>query len=168
MQLQTGRTALRSAQGQGGAAGLSLVTVILIYSLISVTAASLSTKILSPENNTIIDTQDKNLTITCKAETRWLRFHNIYWLVNDTFVEDAYPDSRVTEHSKGITRGKTVEQILEFGPLEVKDFRTTFTCVVQDPSGGDIRRLTLVPEKSDISKVRIIVKKDGRKRDPER
>ncbi|XP_069828002.1 interleukin-18-binding protein [Dendropsophus ebraccatus] len=167
MQLPAGRTRLCSAQGQGRVGGLSLLTALLIYSLINVTAAMRRPKIIYPTNTTIISREGEALSVPCTAETTYQRFHNVYWLVNGTFVEDVYPDGRVTEKTAGPKpsnqRNFTVTQTLEFRTLQPEDFRNTFTCVVQDPSGGDQKRLRF--KLLDDKRVKITFRKH---RDPER
>ncbi|KAM4047434.1 interleukin-1 receptor type 2-like isoform 2-T2 [Anomaloglossus baeobatrachus] len=120
-----------------------------------------SPKILHPKDNTVITKEGEGLNIQCRARTKYQRFHNIYWLVNNTFVEDAYPDGRVSERSGGLLAvHMTVEQALNFTLMEPEDFRTTFTCVVQDPSGSDMKNFILSPE--DNGCIRLIEVKDRR------
>ncbi|KAG9465885.1 hypothetical protein GDO78_017589 [Eleutherodactylus coqui] len=111
-------------------------------------------KILQPANNTVITLEDKSLEILCEAQSKWATLHSIYWLVNNTFVEDAYPDGRVTEQ-----RGEAVEQMLRFRPLQLEDFHNKFTCVVQDPSGRAVKHFNL---KQELDGIRLIEKEDRR------
>ncbi|XP_073404449.1 interleukin-18-binding protein [Dendrobates tinctorius] len=153
-----GMTERGSAQGLLRILGSSLFSTLLIYTLINMTVAS--PKILYPADNTVITMDGKRLQLLCSAQTKYARFHNIYWLVNKTFVEDAYPDGRVSEESGGaLAVNRTVKQTLNFTSLQPEDFRTTFTCVIVDPSGTDMRNFSLIPE--DEGHVRLIaVKKD--------
>ncbi|XP_044142457.1 interleukin-1 receptor type 2-like isoform X1 [Bufo gargarizans] len=147
MQLLAGRTGLGSAPGPGRAHCRSLVSLLLIHCLINIAAALKSPQILLPANDTVISKEGDSLRIECRAQTRWPRLHNVYWLVNNMFVEDVYPDGRVTEQSGGaLAVNRTVEQTLEFTTVQSEDFGNTFTCVVQDPSGTDVKHFNLNPE----------------------
>ncbi|XP_056417033.1 interleukin-1 receptor-like 2 [Hyla sarda] len=164
MQRPAGRTGLGSAQGRGRVIVLSTA----LYSLISVTAASYTPQIINPKNDSIINKKDEGLTISCSANTTFEKFHNVYWLVNGTFVEDVYPDGRVTEKTGKVTPGKskrhfTVVQTLEFTRTQAEDFTNTFTCVVQDPAGADKKRFKLKAD--DEKHVRIMLIKNRKQRD---
>ncbi|XP_069496411.1 interleukin-18-binding protein isoform X2 [Ambystoma mexicanum] len=54
-------------------------------------------RITSLTNRTISVNTETQFQITCKANCSWESFHLIYWLVNSSFVEDLYPDGRVSE-----------------------------------------------------------------------
>ncbi|XP_077156010.1 interleukin-18-binding protein [Ranitomeya variabilis] len=165
MQLPMGRTERGSAQGLERILGSSLFSTLLLYTLINMTVAS--PKILHPADNTVITKDGKSLQILCSAQTKYTRFYNIYWLVNKTFVEDAYPDGRVTEQSgAALAVNMTVKQTLNFTSLQPEDFRTTFTCLVVDPSGTDMRHFSLFPEND--GDIRLIVIRDDEEPKQER
>ncbi|XP_069059842.1 interleukin-18-binding protein [Pleurodeles waltl] len=103
-------------------------------------------KIISPTNRTITPASDAEFQITCQANCSWEDLHLIYWLVNGTFVEDLYPDGRVSEGAPRNVPTRPffiVESTLSFRSLSIREFRSNFTCVVQDPSGVDNRNFTL-------------------------
>ncbi|XP_078514767.1 interleukin-1 receptor type 2-like [Lissotriton helveticus] len=108
-------------------------------------------KIISPMNRTITPTSDTEFQITCKANCSWENLHMIYWLVNGTFVEDLYPDGSVSESAPRNIPTRPffiVESTLSFKNVGIKEFRSSFTCVVQDPSGFDNRNFTLIHQKA--------------------
>ncbi|KAG8453173.1 hypothetical protein GDO86_004842, partial [Hymenochirus boettgeri] len=82
-------------------------------------------------------------TITCVAQSTWPNFHLVYWLANNSFIEDVFPDGRVREEPERQNANRTVEKSLVFSSTETKDYRIQFTCVIQDPSGIDVRNITL-------------------------
>nr|XP_033803687.1 interleukin-1 receptor type 2-like isoform X2 [Geotrypetes seraphini] len=93
---------------------------------------------------------DKTLTLNCTAEfvKRKLRIQLIYWLVNGTFVEDQYPDGRVTEGKAQEIKSKTdttvtLRKTLHFKSVKETDCELTFICVAQDPSGLDKKEIRL-------------------------
>ncbi|XP_030055166.1 interleukin-1 receptor type 2-like [Microcaecilia unicolor] len=117
------------------------------------------------ETNKTADAElDKALTINCTAQfrKRKLPFQLIYWLANGTFVENQYPDGRVTEGKVQERKPKSdkiiiLQRALHFKSVKETDYDLTFICVVQDPSGFDKKeiRLRKIPPstKDDKSKV---------------
>ncbi|XP_075054469.1 interleukin-18-binding protein isoform X2 [Mixophyes fleayi] len=113
--------------------------------------ASHRPKILYPEDNTVITKEGGECTISCTAETKWPRFHLVYWLVNNSFIEDAYPDGRVTEKAQRLQKDNKLYNVtkpLVFTTTQPEDFTKTFTCVIQDPSGVHTKHFKLLPEVS--------------------
>ncbi|KAE8628292.1 hypothetical protein XENTR_v10007440 [Xenopus tropicalis] len=100
-------------------------------------------KIISPKDNAAIAAQGSGCTITCVARSSWPDFHIVYWLADNNFIEDKFPDGRVWEEPERQSAGQTTEKSLVFSSVEEKDFSVRFCCVVQDPSGADIRNISL-------------------------
>ncbi|XP_063806951.1 interleukin-18-binding protein [Pseudophryne corroboree] len=136
-----------TAPGEKRAGGIYLLSLLIMNSVISTTAASHLPKILYPEDSTVTTKKGDSCRILCTAETRWPRFHVVYWLVNNSFIEDAYPDGRVREQAESLRKDEMpcyVEKPLEFTSTQPEDFTRTFTCVIQDPSGVDVKHFSLM------------------------
>ncbi|CAH2225954.1 interleukin-1 receptor type 2-like isoform X2 [Pelobates cultripes] len=105
--------------------------------------------ILKPENCTIFTKEGGNFTINCTAESTWRDFNLVYWLANNNFIENEFPDGRVSEGPEKINQTQnvyTVQKSLIFSPTKQEDFNTNFTCVIQDPAGVDVKHIILKKE----------------------
>ncbi|KAG7471245.1 hypothetical protein MATL_G00122420 [Megalops atlanticus] len=98
-----------------------------------------SPKILMPKSNKIKASLGKQLVIPCKADPGFPDdFTLIYWLVNNSFIEKAYPNGRVRESEEGVYTkvNKTfIWKDLVFEMVTSEDFEATYTCVVNNPAG---------------------------------
>lgn len=82
------------------------------------------------------------------------KFYIVYWLVNDTFIEDTFLDGRVKEEEDSIINHGTsyeVTKALVFTSTQPDDFTRTFTCIIQDPAGVDTKNITLTPKAEETS-----------------
>ncbi|XP_053312576.1 interleukin-18-binding protein isoform X2 [Spea bombifrons] len=105
-------------------------------------------KILYPENHTTITVdREKDFKLSCIAESTWPRFNIVYWLADNNFIENAFPDERVREvpETRNNSHSTTarVATSLVFSEIKPADLNTNFTCVIADPSGVDITHVTL-------------------------
>ncbi|XP_029457882.1 interleukin-1 receptor type 2-like isoform X2 [Rhinatrema bivittatum] len=130
------------------------LTLVLLYSCAALpanpekVAVKRGPKIREPRNTSIAAEPDKALTINCTASFLQRRkpVQLIYWLANGTFVEEQYPDGRVTEgeeRTKEEDHRLILQRPLQFTSVKETDFALTFTCVVQDPSGLDKKEIRL-------------------------
>ncbi|KAM4796192.1 interleukin-18-binding protein [Rhinophrynus dorsalis] len=131
--------------GQGRLGGWYLFSLIIIISSNDTQGKPLfeRPKIISPTNSTVIAEEDTNCTLTCIARSTWPDFHMVYWLANNNFIEDVYPNGRVTEGPERQIANQTVEKSLVFSTTHKEDFSVQFTCVIQDPSGVDVKNVIL-------------------------
>ncbi|XP_017556647.1 interleukin-1 receptor type 2-like [Pygocentrus nattereri] len=83
--------------------------------------------------------------ITCKVQAESLKAETtVYWLVNGSFVEEAYPDGRVKTFQKRVTSSsRPLKTTLHFTQVLPEDFSTTLTCIALNSAGFDTRRTTL-------------------------
>ncbi|KAL6470385.1 hypothetical protein MHYP_G00215040 [Metynnis hypsauchen] len=83
--------------------------------------------------------------ITCRVQAESLKEETtVYWLVNGTFVEEAYPDGRVKTFQKRVTAlGRPLKTTLHFTQVLPEDFSTTLTCIALNSAGFDTRTTTL-------------------------
>ncbi|OCT96244.1 hypothetical protein XELAEV_18013919mg [Xenopus laevis] len=81
--------------------------------------------------------------ITCVSRSSWPNFHVVYWLADNNFIEDLFPDGRVWEEPERQMSNQTIEKSLVFSSVEETDFSVQFCCIIQDPSGVEIRNITL-------------------------
>ncbi|XP_040190042.1 interleukin-18-binding protein [Rana temporaria] len=132
--------------------GRSLFTGLIGGLFITMTVAVIvPPKILHPTDGTILTTEGDGCRINCTARTMFPKFYIVYWLVNDTFIEDAFLDGRVKEEEEDsiINNGPSsyeVTKALVFTSTQPDDFTRTFTCIVQDPAGVDTKNITLAPK----------------------
>ncbi|KAJ8368477.1 hypothetical protein SKAU_G00085050 [Synaphobranchus kaupii] len=145
---------------------------ILIVALVSVccllvsqaTPDVTSPKIVRPKSLKIKASLGKPLVIPCKADTGFAdEFTLIYWLVNTTFVENAYRDGRVRAGPEETNRkdDKTfLQKDLVFEQIANEDFEATYICVVSNAAGIDSRQLRL----KRVNQKRRIWEDAGRKR----
>ncbi|XP_075706459.1 interleukin-1 receptor type 2-like [Rhinoderma darwinii] len=98
--------------------------------------------IVNPNRNTIAAATGSKLVIPCKALTG----HDdsdfmLWWVANDSFVNDYSKDGRVTE---GILRettevdGQYFELSLIFERIEEDDFSTDFKCIASNDYGQEV------------------------------
>ncbi|KAL7844665.1 hypothetical protein SRHO_G00232040 [Serrasalmus rhombeus] len=83
--------------------------------------------------------------ITCKVQAESLKAETtVYWLVNGTFVEEAYPDGRVKTFQKRVTcSSRPLKTTLHFTQVLPEDFSTSLTCIALNSAGFDKRSTTL-------------------------
>ncbi|KAG5837539.1 hypothetical protein ANANG_G00240380 [Anguilla anguilla] len=120
-------------------------TCCLLFS--EATSDVTSPKILRPKSRKIKASLGEPLVIPCKADPGFTDdLTLIYWLVNRSFVEHAYPDGRIRagpEETK--TRGSRtfMRRDLVFQQIAREDFEATYMCVVTNAAGIDTRELRL-------------------------
>ncbi|XP_061074376.1 interleukin-1 receptor type 2-like [Conger conger] len=111
------------------------------------TADDPSPKILRPKSVKIKASLGKPLVIPCKADAGFGDDVTlVYWLVNRSFVELAYPDGRIRmDQEETDTKGnKTfIQRDLEFRHVTRDDFGATYICVVRNVMGIDRKELRL-------------------------
>ncbi|MEE6473363.1 hypothetical protein FKM82_009979, partial [Ascaphus truei] len=134
--------------GEGRISSLYLLSLLMIYSCIEPQVKALKERpvIIFPESSTVIPPADSSFRITCRAQSSWPEFHIIYWLADNNFIEDLYPNGRVMEEPEIQKDEQTfciVEKSLFFSSTLSGDFSSQFTCVIQDPSGVDVKNFTL-------------------------
>ncbi|XP_068122644.1 interleukin-18-binding protein isoform X2 [Hyperolius riggenbachi] len=115
-----------------------------------------SPKIVCPTQDEITAQPGTNITIPCVAHTTLPEFSVVYWLVDKNFIEDMYPDGRVKEEAESLNKTEkfsSVKKSLVFTPTKPEDFNRTFTCVIQDPDGVDVKDITLQLPKTPTTKV---------------
>ncbi|KAJ8402311.1 hypothetical protein AAFF_G00371760 [Aldrovandia affinis] len=109
-----------------------ILVVALLFFLYFLTAEA-SLEVESPK---IVKLHQKK-----QAEPGFLDdFTLIYWLVNRTFIETAYPDGRVYEAEEGAIEKKgkiLIQRDLIFKRVLLEDFRASYTCIVNNSAGRD-------------------------------
>ncbi|XP_076606633.1 interleukin-1 receptor accessory protein-like [Chaetodon auriga] len=74
----------------------------------------------------------------------------IYWLVNDSFPEDASSSDRIVESEEStLEEGAVVQRSLLLKNVTSEDFKSTFTCVVINSAGAVQKVMTLAATSSD-------------------
>ncbi|KAJ8266716.1 hypothetical protein GJAV_G00133910 [Gymnothorax javanicus] len=89
--------------------------------------------------------------ISCKADPGFPDdFTLIYWLVNKTFIQMAYPEARIHEGEERLLKenGRAlIQRDLIFKNIHSEDYCARYTCAVTSPAGMDLRVFQL-PRKS--------------------
>ncbi|XP_073668682.1 interleukin-1 receptor type 2-like isoform X2 [Paramisgurnus dabryanus] len=112
-----------------------LPAVISLYCLPDIAEAG-SIPVNPPK---ILKISRNHLNLSCQVDPGLLQDETlVYWLVNKSFVETAFPDGRVQVSIKEST--KFIQSDLIF--KSIKDIReNTFTCVAMNPAGMDTKIL---------------------------
>ncbi|XP_078401730.1 interleukin-1 receptor type 2-like isoform X1 [Cetorhinus maximus] len=91
-------------------------------------------QILYPCNNTVEALVGSKLEITCRV---WAELHPtveilVYWLANQSYIEDYSKSTRVTEvrTERREKKSSYIEVQLSFSEVKIKDFEINFLCVV--------------------------------------
>ncbi|XP_015197146.1 interleukin-1 receptor type 2-like isoform X1 [Lepisosteus oculatus] len=104
--------------------------------------------IIEPRRSQVRAAVGKPLVIPCKADPGFPDdFSLIYWLANRTFIETAYPKNNIKEsEEKTYTKDGVnyIQRDLMFEKVAKKDFRSVFTCVVNNPAGIVTQTIKLV------------------------
>ncbi|XP_036378974.1 interleukin-1 receptor type 2-like [Megalops cyprinoides] len=98
-------------------------------------------QIVKPQSSRIKASIGKPLVIPCKADPGFPDdFTLIYWIVNRTFIETAYPDGRIqqSEEKNFMKDGSVlIQRDLTFKEVVQEDLRARYTCVVTSATGID-------------------------------
>ncbi|KAG7484411.1 hypothetical protein MATL_G00049040 [Megalops atlanticus] len=135
----------------------TLFVILLVSHCCLMASAVLDVKrprIVQPQSSKIRASTGKPLVIPCKADPGFPDdFTLIYWLVNRTFIETAYPDGRIqqSEEKNFIKDGSVlIQRDLIFKEVTQKDFSVSYTCVVTSATGIDKKKvLFLKPASKD-------------------
>ncbi|XP_025766841.1 interleukin-1 receptor accessory protein [Oreochromis niloticus] len=74
----------------------------------------------------------------------------IYWLVNDTFPEDAPSSDRITESNEStLEEGAILQRSLLLKNITSEDLKSTFTCVVTNAVGMAQKHIKLIATSED-------------------
>ncbi|KAM3837560.1 interleukin-18-binding protein [Vipera latastei] len=76
----------------------------------------------------------EKIRVCCHGETAHPESGIMYWLANDTFVDQLYPNGSVKEEPT-VEKGSQLTRALIFSPLMARDLHTSFDCIITDPSG---------------------------------
>ncbi|KAL7853530.1 hypothetical protein AOLI_G00203740 [Acnodon oligacanthus] len=126
-------------------------TGIFLFSSVSAMMLSLpddgsGLQITGPKIVAVLHRIDENhYYITCKVKAESLKAETtVYWLVNGTFVEEAYPNGRVKTFQKRVTSsGRPLKTTLHFTQVLPEDFSSTLTCIAMNSAGFDMRTTTI-------------------------
>ncbi|XP_075056316.1 interleukin-1 receptor type 2-like isoform X2 [Mixophyes fleayi] len=103
--------------------------------------------IVNSSRKTIVAAIGSKLVIPCKVFTGHGE-SNVWWLANNSFVEDLFEDGRVTEgmlQTTTETDGHYFEVPLIFERIKEEDFSTDFTCVAKNDYGQQVLPTQIKP-----------------------
>ncbi|XP_051534328.1 interleukin-1 receptor type 2-like [Myxocyprinus asiaticus] len=120
----------------------TLLAVILLCCLPDIADSGLiqvmAPKIIEVRNAT----SGKKLTVSCKVDPGLLPDETVvYWLVNDSFIETAFPKGRV--HVDTNDHKKYIQSDLVFKCVCPQDFWSNFACIALSPTGVDKKSIQL-------------------------
>ncbi|XP_066556365.1 interleukin-1 receptor type 2 [Amia ocellicauda] len=133
----------RGASAAAGPGTMRLVVTVALWGTLCLLLVESRTvrppKIKAPKPGLIQATPGTSLTVSCTADPGFPDdFVVIYWLVNSTFIETAFPKGRVKEGEEKtytINNEAFIQRNLTFSPTHNKDFKNIFTCVVNNAAG---------------------------------
>uniref|UniRef100_A0A6J0TKI0 Interleukin-1 receptor type 2-like n=1 Tax=Pogona vitticeps TaxID=103695 RepID=A0A6J0TKI0_9SAUR len=88
----------------------------------------------------------QKFSVLCQGHSAHPSSSLVYWLANETFVDDLYPDGAVTQRSTRESlkcAGRLLlQRKLIFRAFSEKDLQTRFQCTILDPAGSVRKAIT--------------------------
>ncbi|XP_063809505.1 interleukin-1 receptor type 2-like [Pseudophryne corroboree] len=111
--------------------------------------------IVNPSRKTIAAAIGSKLVIPCKVFTGHGETNLIvWWVANDSFVDELFEDGRVTEgmlQTTTETDGQYFEVSLTFERIEEEDFTTDFKCIASNDYGQEVLPTHIKPAASSFA-----------------
>ncbi|KAI1903449.1 hypothetical protein AGOR_G00027310 [Albula goreensis] len=151
---------MKQAQTCAGSQPLCKILAVALVGLLYYITAEASLVVEPPK---IVESPEcrlrrQHIVCSCKAEPGFPDdFTLIYWLVNRTFIETAYPLGRVKEENEvnTVKDGKVlIQRDLTFRKLIKEDYKANYTCIVTSPAGMAKKTLKLKLKKAKRSSVK--------------
>ncbi|XP_048389476.2 interleukin-1 receptor type 1-like isoform X1 [Stegostoma tigrinum] len=117
--------------------------------------ASVGPKIIQPKNGTIELEPGSTLNLSCTAYTGYCEpsITLIYWLVNNTFIEDYFSDHLQVEYSqKNKDQGNYHESSIIFPNFKEEYYNEALTCVARNGLGYQIATVQFKKTAPDFTK----------------